>query len=272
MNLEEIYHEIEVFSKESHGSSDYHKDELYVRGQNPKEYAPLRYLKKKLESLESESVLIKLGFIFDSLEMVNMSDFTPWFESQFSRKLLSKDIRRISILHLPNNKTIFESLGTVHKHYEILRTQQILLNAKKLPVQIGEWYAKCIFGLKQIKSTSQRGFDFFLGDKRVEVKVHWGDTSSPKGVKVRKSLVELSDFTILIFINSNFMIREICFLDSDYVVRKFSDKGHTIFLKDSEISQYFFSKNATNFDKVVNTTALMKFCSPQLAMKLTGKI
>ena len=131
---------------------------------------------------------------------------------------------------------ILDQIEIVNKCYEILGQQQILLNGKNLPTQLGEWYAKCIFGLKQVKSTSQRGFDFVAQDgKRVEVQVEWSDVSSPKGVKIKKTLVDLSDYCIIIYVAKNFMIREVCFLDSEYVSRKFSNKGHTLFLKDTDV-------------------------------------
>ena len=41
------------------------------------------------------------------------------------------------------------------------------------------------------------GGDFYLDGKRAEVIVHWSDVSSPKGVKLKKSLIELSDYTII---------------------------------------------------------------------------
>ena len=65
------------------------------------------------------------------------------------------------------------------------------------------------------------------------------------------------------------MIREICFLDSSFILRKFSGKGHTIFLKESEVSHYIFSKSEKQKEKVRNKSALLKFASPVFAMKLT---
>jgi hypothetical protein len=74
------------------------------------------------------------------------------------------------------------------------------------------------------------------------------------------------------YVARNFMIREICFLDSDFVIRKFSNKGHTLFLKDSDVQSYFFSKSDKHIDKVVNKTAMMRYASPVLAMKLSESI
>ena len=48
-----------------------------------------------------------------------------------------------------------------------LEKNLILNNRKKLPVQLGEWLCKSIFALKQEKTSSQRGFDFFKDGKRV---------------------------------------------------------------------------------------------------------
>lgn len=267
MNDAIIAKEIKEFSQQTHGSTDYHKDTYFIRGEE-KEYAPLKYLSKKVEELKDLKQLLATDYVCDSFEFSGDENFATWYEHQFSRKLKRSQHKNIYLVYRPKNKEIFDAVESIHSGYEVLRGSHILLNGKNIPVQLGEWYAKCIFGLHQVKSASQRGFDFFLGDKRIEVKVHWADQSSPKGVKLRKSLVDLSDHTIIIYLARNFMIREICFLDSDFIIRKYSTKGHTIFLKDSDISDYFFSKSNKHLDKVVNSNALLKFSNPNFAMKI----
>jgi hypothetical protein len=267
MSLDKVQGALATFNEQTHGKTDYYKDTVYVMS-DENNYAPLSFLKKKIEGF-SEDYLVKQGYIYDSLDLIGDDGFTVWYEKQFSRKLKRTVAKSVSILHLPDNKMIFDAIETVNKSYETLRNQKILFNGKKLPVQLGEWFAKCIFGLMQRKSTSQRGFDFYIGEKRVEVKVHWGDKTSPKGVKLRKSLVELSDYVIIVYLARNLMIREVCFLDASFVMRKFAAKGHTLFLKDSDINTYFFSKSDKHKDKVINSTALMKYADPSLAMKLT---
>ncbi len=267
MKIENIEKEIKDFCDETHGSSDYYKDDVFVRGSDNTLYAPLSYLQKKVEDLKHAAFLSE-GYVHDSLDIYAQSEFQEWFEKQFARKLKRTRMKEISILHLPNNKAIFDAVEMVTKCYQVLEREQIIINGKKLPVQLGEWYAKTVFGLHQKKSTSQRGFDFYIGDKRVEVKVHWGDQSSPKGVKIRKSMIELSEYTILMYVNKKFMIREICFLDSDFVIRKFAGKGHTVFLKDSDLGHYFFSRSGKQKMQVKNKSALMRYACPILAMKL----
>ena len=272
MDIQKLNEEIHLFSLETHGSTDYDKEENFVMGNDPTEFAPLRFLQKKFPELKDVSSVLKLGYVFDSLELSNNEKFSEWYEKQFLKKLPRSTARKISLIYVPNNKLIFDQIQVVHKAYEILSKEQIILNGKNLPTQLGEWYVKCIFGLKQIKSTSQRGFDFVIGEKRVEVKVEWSDVSSPKGVKLKKSLVDLSDYCIIIYVAKNFMIREVCFLDSEYVSRKYSSKGHTIFLKDSDVSTYFFSKSSKHFDKINNPVVFLKYASPALAMKLMEKL
>lgn len=266
MDVQEVFENINEFSQTTHGSSDFHIDEVFVMADDCKSYAPLRHLDKKIENLEQS--LIKYGFVYDSYELFDPKVFKEWYESQFSRKLKRAYAKRVLFLHLPDNKQIFDAIEEVNRSYEVLANQKVLINNKKLPVQLGEWYAKSIFGLQQRRSSSQRGFDFYLDGKRAEVKVHWGDVSSPKGVKVRKPLIDLSEYCITVYIAKNLMIREICFLDSSFVKRKLSGKGHTIFLKDSDIGSYFFSRSQQHFDKVICPSSLLKYSSPALAMKL----
>lgn len=266
-----IFQEIHRFSQEGHGSSNYDQDHFFIKNDQPGEFAPLSYLVKKIEAINSFHDLLKLGLVCDSYDLIVEPHFESWFEKQFGKKLKRAQSKNLHLMYLPDNKKIFGAIEQVNNSYELLRQSNILLNGKNFPVQLGEWYAKSIFGLKQKRTTSQRGFDFFIDEKRVEVKIHWKDLSSPKGVKLRKSLVDLSDYCILVYLAKNFMIREICFLDSDFVVRKFAGKGHTLFLKDSDISTYFFSKSDKHLDKVVNSSALLKYASPTLALKISEK-
>jgi hypothetical protein len=201
-----------------------------------------------------------------------MGEFKTWFKNKFGKKLTLKASKSMGILHFPDQKRIFDAVEEVNKMFDILRKTFVIMNNKNLPVQLGEWYAKTIFGLKQAKSSSQRGFDFVNDDgKKIEVKAQWGDKSSPKGVRIKKSLLELSDICIVIYVAKNFMIRDVLYLDSDFVLRKYAGKGHAVYLKDSDVGSYFFSKSNKHLNKVVNQSALMRFSSPGFAMKLAGR-
>ena len=269
--MEGIFKQIKEFCQSDHGSSNYGKDSIYVKGEEGK-YAPFSFLQKRISSLTGPDEFLKEGFIFSSFDVIEDSRFADWYKGQFIKKLPTSLHKKIFLLSVPDHQTIFKTIGVVCRCYQTLREHQILINNKNLPIQIGEWYAKSILGLKQVRSSSQRGFDFFVKDKHVEVKVHWNDRSSPKGVKVRKSLVKLSDFVVIMYVAKDFTIRDICFLDSAFVERKFETKGHTVFLKDQDVSQYFFSNSSRHFDKVANKTSLMKFAAPMFAMKLDGRI
>lgn len=260
------------FSSQSQGSSDYWKDLFFVRGENDQVYIPLSYLQKKENTVTVKSLQAE-GYVVSSLTYLDLKNFDDWFKTTFNRKLSLKERKNISIIHLPDSKKIFEAVEIVDQVYRILKDHKVLVNGKNLPVQLGEWYAKTILGLHQKKSSSQRGFDFYTGDdKKVEVKIHWQDVTSPKGVKLKKSLVEMSDYTVIMYVAKNFMVRDILLLDSDFVIRKFAAKGHTIFLKDTDIQTYFFSRSNKHYEKIVNKTALMQFSSPELAMKIDERI
>lgn len=273
MLKDKVYEVAQKFSGSTHGSSDYDKDSVFVRGSSDREYVPLSFLMKELPEVSGIGILKANGFVFSSYDFLEINDFDQWYQNQFNKRLSSKVMKNLGILHLPDQKAIFDTVEVVHQTFQILKDHKVLMNGKNLPIQLGEWYAKIIFGLHQIKSSSQRGFDFKTeADKTVEVKVHWHDATSPKGVKIKKSLAELSDYCIIMYISKNFTIRDILFLDSEFILRKFDTKGHTIFLKDQDVAGYFFSKSDKHFDKVINKTALMKFANPTLAMKLEDRL
>ncbi|MDP7319650.1 MAG: hypothetical protein QF441_03535 [Bacteriovoracaceae bacterium] len=261
------------FSSQTHGSSDFWKDHYFIRGEKDDVFLPLSFLQKKDPKIKDTAYLQANGYVISSLTYLDLRSFDKWYKKMFNRKLTLKEKKAIDIIHFPDSKKIFEAVEIVDQVYQILKDHKVLVNGKNLPVQLGEWYAKLILGLHQKKSSSQRGFDFYTHDnKKIEVKIHWQDTTSPKGVKLKKSLVEMSDYTVVMYVAKNFMLRDILLLDSDFVIRKFAGKGHTIFLKDSDIHTYFFSKSNKHYDKIVNKTALMQFSSPSLALKIDEKI
>ncbi len=269
----EIYELAREFSAETHGSSTYGEDEIFVMGEKRAEYVPLSFVSKKFTKIKNSSDLKEVGFVYSSADFLDDDEFSDWYKEQFNKKLTLKAKKNIGILHYPDELAIYAAIENIVATYKVLRTRNVINNGKNLPVQLGEWYAKCAFGLRQIKSSSQRGFDFYTEDnKRVEVIVNWSDRSSPKGVKLKKSLVDLSDICIILYMSSEFMIKDVLLLDSDFIKRKFGGKGHTIFLKDNMVSSYFFSVSSKHFDKVVNKNFLMKFASQSFVMKLDGRL
>ena len=270
--MKEIFERIEEFCQNPRGSSNYGQDGVYVKGKAKGSYAPFTFLQKRIPSLQNFDTLLRAGFIFSSYDVSENSSFSDWYKARFAKNLPRVLRKKVLLLYIPDHQSIFKTIGMLCRCYQTLRDHQIVTNNKNLPVQIGEWYAKNILGLRQVRSSSQRGFDFFINDKHVEVKVHWGDRSSLKGVKIRKSLVKLSDFLVIIYVAKDFTIRDLCFLDSEFIERKFLSKGHTIFLKDQDVFQYFFSNSSRHFDKVINKESLMKFANPIFAMKLDGRI
>jgi hypothetical protein len=260
------------FNSSNHGNTEYWKDEVFIRGKSDEEFIPFSYILKKNEEIKDVTSLQEVGYVFSSLDYLELSKFDKWYQEKFNKKLSAKNRKNIGIVHYPDTKQIFEAVEIVNQVYSILKNYKVLVNGKNLPIQLGEWYAKTIFGLKQLKSSSQRGFDFYLDNgKKVEVKIHWHDITSLKGVKLKKSLVEMSDTTIIMYVSKNFMIRDVLLLDSDFIIRKFAGKGHTIFLKDTDVTGYFFSKSTKHFEKIVNKKALLQFSTPSLAMKLDEK-
>jgi len=254
---------ITEYNNKKHGSSDHFNKSKYIV--DGKMFAPLDVFLKS-ENLSIDDVL-KLGYAHSSLEVFPNDEFCKWYKSQFSKDVSPSLKKKIAIYYVPKQTEVFNAVEKISECYKVFRDHHVLINRKKLPVQLGEWYAKIIFGLEQNKSTSQRGFDFYLDGKRIEVQVSWGDKSNIKGIKFRKSLVEMSEYCILIFLSDNLMVRDICFLDSQFVLRKYGTKGHFIFLKEAELKQYNFSQSNKQQDKVKNIPAMLRFAGPVFAMR-----
>lgn len=261
---------MQQFNQETHGSSGHRKDEIFIEG-GADFYVPLSYLTKNIEGLDSERQLQILGYTYAAHDFIEKSGFAQWYEKQFSKKLTAKQMKSVSLLHLPDELQVFSAIKKIDEAYEELRRAHVLINSKNPPVQLGEWYAKSIFGLRQVRASSQKGFEFKLLNEFVSVNVVWGKCS-PKGIKFRKSTLESSRYCVVFFLLKNLMIRDLCFLDSDYLLRHFSGKGMSLFLKESDIASYHFSKSSKHYDKVVGKNTLLKYASPNLATQLVGNL
>ena len=253
------------YNQKKHGSSDHFKLNRFVQNEKGDQFAPLDVFTKQ-ENIEFDRI-INEGYSHSALDVFPNEKFNKWFKDQYSKELTPSHHKKVAVYYIPNQIEIFNAVEKISDCYSIFRKHQVLINRKKLPVQLGEWYAKVIFGLEQNKSTSQRGFDFYLDSKRIEVQVSWGDKSNVKGIKFRKSLVEMSEYCILMFLSNNLTVRDICFLDSEFVLRKYGAKGHFVFLKELEIKQYNFSMSGKQKDKIKNLPAMLRFANPLFAMK-----
>ena len=264
MDLEQLGRDIDCFSRSTDWCVENLEEKIFVRSPDgATQYAPLGVL-----GFEDCQDFLGIGYVCESWSLASPLDFKYWFEKRFGLKLNRSQAKDILLLYIPNNNKIFEAVELLEQAYSILFQEHILLNRKNLPVQLGEWYAKTIFGLRQFRSTSQRGFDFYQKDKRIEVKVEWGDMSSPKGVKIRKLLLEQSVFCMIIYLSDNLMIRDVCVMDSSFILKKWAGKGNTVFLRDEEILRYFFSHSRKHFDKIQDSAALLKYSSPSFAAKI----
>jgi hypothetical protein len=263
-----IYELAREFSAATHGSSSFDTDVAFVMGESEQLYVPLSYITKKHPDIKTIEDLQNRGLVYSSVDYIDSEGFSNWFKNQFGKKLTQKNAHLTGILVYPDRDLILQTVKQVSEAFELLRSHYVINNGKNLPVQLAEWYAKAVFGLRQVRSSSQRGFDFFSPEgKRIEVMVDWNDRSSPKGAKLKKSLVELSDCCIIMYITKSLQIRDMIFLDSSFIMRKFADKGHTIFLKDSSISEYFFSVSGKHYNKIVGEQDLEKFASPAFYQK-----
>ena len=101
--MNDIYEAITEFCAEQHGSSNYSKDTVFVRGVKLDEFAPLSYLVKKIEKLTDHNDLVTLGFTYGSWDIIESADFADWFEHQFGKKIKASLRRNSSIIYLINS-------------------------------------------------------------------------------------------------------------------------------------------------------------------------
>ena len=116
---------------------------------------------KKTELTGLNDVL-RYGFVCESLELIEREEFHNWFEktavlSKIKTYSSSQNTNCFQYLRIPKSSMLSKRFIEDMKYLKIMLSFSM---AKISLVQLGEWYAKCIFGLRQTKSTSQRGFDF----------------------------------------------------------------------------------------------------------------
>ena len=103
MLKDKVYESAQKFSGTTHGSSDYDKDLVFVRGSNDREYAPLSYIQKELPEVKNIDQLKAEGFVFSSYDYLELNEFDQWYLNQFNKRLSSKVMKNIGIMHLPDH-------------------------------------------------------------------------------------------------------------------------------------------------------------------------
>jgi hypothetical protein len=77
------------------------------------------------------------GFVFSSYDFLEINEFDQWYLTQFNKRLSSKVMKNIGILHLPDQKAIFDTVEVVHQTFQILKDHKVLMNGKNLTNSIG---------------------------------------------------------------------------------------------------------------------------------------
>ena len=70
MEIDKLNEEVKLFSASTHGSSDYDKDEYFVMSDSRLEFAPLKYIQKKVPDFKDINSLLKIGFVYDSFPAI----------------------------------------------------------------------------------------------------------------------------------------------------------------------------------------------------------
>ena len=87
MENEELFKVVKEFSSQTHGSTDYHLEELFIQGRHEDEFAPFKAICKKIEWLEKKEQLLKEGFIIDSIDLFGEEQFAAWYEKTIFQKI-----------------------------------------------------------------------------------------------------------------------------------------------------------------------------------------
>ena len=101
------------FSGQTHGSSDYWQDNVYVCGDKENEFIPLSMLVKNNENIEDIRSLQNIGYAISSLTYLELTEFDDWYNNVFNRKLSQKLKKTVNIVHLPDMKEIFKAVEIV---------------------------------------------------------------------------------------------------------------------------------------------------------------
>ena len=256
--LEQISLEINQFSEQK-DEIPFEDGDIFVQCPNGGLlYAPVRFLSCHEDWCE----LLKIGYVCESHSLERFGDFKAWFEERYHRPM-----EGVSLLTIPDDSMVHRATELLMQAHEMLLDGSIVHSKKDIPLQIGEWYAKSIFGLTQCQSYCERGFKFYRRNFIVEVKVVWGEIPV-RGVKVEKRRVEKSKYCLIVYLADNLKIQDICILDSSFVMKKWSNKGEFFFLRDEQISQYFFSRSTLHKNAIQNVSRLLKFSAPDFAERI----
>ena len=258
MDLEHIAREINQYYESAEDTPLGDGDVFVQCPKGSSRYAPFRAL-----SCTDWCELLKIGYVCESHCLERFTDFQNWFEERYQCP-----VKGVYLLTIPQDTKVHNAAAMLMKAHQMLMGDCIVFNTKDIPVQIAEWYAKSIFGLVQCSSHCQRGFRFYRRDIAVEVKVAWGEETSVRGVKIEKRALARSEYCIIIYLADSFMIQDICIMDAKFILKKWENKGEFVFLREEQISKYFFSRSSLHKKAVQNVSRLLQFSTPTFAKRM----
>jgi hypothetical protein len=128
---EKVFELAREFSGQTHGATDYDKDMIFVMGANDQEFVPWSFVQKNDASFDSISLLKSEGFVYSGYEFLELASFDQLYQKQFQKKLSGKSVKSLGILHMPDQKAIFDTVEVVYQTHKILKDHKVLVNGQE---------------------------------------------------------------------------------------------------------------------------------------------
>lgn len=95
MLKDKIYGIAADFSAQSHGSTEYDKDTIYVMGSSDHEFVPMSFMMQSIPEIQGVQDLKKIGFVFSSFDFLELASFEQWYLRQFQKRLTTKAMKNM---------------------------------------------------------------------------------------------------------------------------------------------------------------------------------
>jgi hypothetical protein len=108
-----------------------------------------------------------------------------------------------------NYRDVRDALNQIVSAKQILRNLKVI-RSERFTGELGEWFVGEMYNALPAASTSQKGWDLMLGDRRIQVKTHAkGDGNNARWTELGKYTEEDFDELIIVVFTKEFSLKEL---------------------------------------------------------------
>ncbi len=131
-----------------------------------------------------------------------------------------------------------------------------VIRSERLVGEIGEWFFTAIYGGKRAISSSQKGWDIELDDKKIQIKTHAkGDKNNARWTEIDEEKVKEFEELVIIVFTKEFYLKEFYKIQKEAIGNLLEQSGKIKVLKWEKLSHHKIELECLPNQKIIKIFA-----------------